>query len=69
MHKIIFHSKVNTTIDIFFKKQVKIDKVLINKEKTIDQKMISLCLATMAKGIWESVKRFSTKLSTDLVDK
>lgn len=31
--------------------------------------MISLFGATMVKGIQGSLKRFSTKLSTDLVDK
>jgi hypothetical protein len=67
MHTFIFHSKVNTIIDNFLK--LDIVKLLKYIDILIDQKMISLCLATMVKGIRESVKRFSTKLSTDLVDK
>ena len=51
MHTFFFHSKVNATIDIFFKKQLKTVKLLINIVNIIDQKITSLSLATMPKGI------------------
>ena len=69
MHIFVFDSKVNATIDNFIKKQLNIVKSLKYIDIFIGQKITSLCLATMVKGIQESVKRFSTKLSTDLVDK
>jgi len=43
--------------------------LLIFKEINTDQKVIILSLGSIHKGLATSVKRFSTKLSTVLVDK